>query len=204
MQNYKLRKLVIKPTLACTANCPTCQLRRELHKSLTRSRKLSFEQWLKIFEDANNLGVERLDISGGEPTLYKNLTKLITAGKQYGWYVNVNTNGSLINEEYAEQLLAAGLDSISISIYSNEPKMHDQMRNLEGLWDKATNAVRIFSRLREKFPYFKVSTQCLICRENYRNLADLTLERNIFIERFADKPDDWDGDDDDDADNVEF
>ena len=186
MQDYKLRKLVIKPTLACTANCHTCKLRRDLHKSLITSKKLSFEQWLTIFEDAAKLGVERLDISGGEPTLYKKLIDLIKAGKQYGWYVNVNTNGSLINEEYAERLVTSGLDAVSISIYSADPQIHDRMRNSDGLWQKATRAVRIFSRLNKKYPHFLIATQCLICRENYRSLADLIkLDYELGSDRVA-------------------
>ncbi len=173
MSQYKLEKLVIKPTLACTANCPTCQLRKQLHRDLANARKLSFEQWMTIFADASKLGVKRLDISGGEPTLYKRLTDLIRAGKQYGWFVNVNTNGSLINEEYAQRLLAAGLDSVSISIYSADPEVHDEMRCHPGLWQKATRAVRIFSQLREDYPNFSPLTQTLLCRENFRDLRDL-------------------------------
>lgn len=173
MLKYRLRKLVIKPTLACTANCTTCQYRKELHKSLVGSRKLSFEQWLTIFEDASKLGVEELHISGGEPTLYKKLTDLIRSGKKYGWHVNVNSNGSLINEDYATRLLEAGLDSISISIYSPEAQVHDEMRNCPGLWDKATRAVKIFYKFKERYPNFEIATQTLICRENYKMIADL-------------------------------
>ena len=187
MQNYKLKKLVIKPTMACTAKCKTCQLRRDLHKSLINKRKLSFEQWLKIFEDASKLGVERLDISGGEPTLYKNLIDLIKVAKSYGWYVNLNTNGSLINEQYAANLINAGLDSVSISIYSAEPQIHDEMRNCGGLWSKATQAVRIFSILREQLSSnIQIATQCLICRENYRTIADLMkLDYELGSDRIA-------------------
>ncbi len=187
MRNFKLKKLVIKPTMACTAKCKTCQLRRDLHKSLINKRKLSFEQWLKIFEDASTLGVERLDISGGEPTLYKHLVDLIKAAKSYGWYVNLNTNGSLINEEYASNLIKAGLDSVSISIYSADPKIHDEMRNSEGLWSKATQAVRIFSRLREQLSSnIQIATQCLICRENFRTIVDLMkLDYELGSDRIA-------------------
>ena len=173
MSQYRLEKLVIKPTLACTANCPTCQLRKQLHRDLADARKLSFEQWLTIFSDARKLGVRRLDISGGEPTLYKRLTDLIRAGKQYGWHVNVNSNGSLIDEDYARRLLAAGLDSISVSIYSADPQVHDQMRRHEGLWRKATRAVRLLDQLRADYPHFTIVTQTLLCRENYRHLGEL-------------------------------
>ena len=186
MSQYRLEKLVIKPTLACTANCPTCQLRKSLHRELLGGRKLSFEQWMTIFADASQLGVKRLDISGGEPTLYKQLMDLIQAGKQYGWYVNVNSNGSLIDEDYAQRLLAAGLDSISISLYSADPQIHDQMRRLNGLWEKATRAVKIFSHLREAYPRFKIATQSLLCRENYRGLRDLVeLHYNLGSDMIA-------------------
>ena len=185
-QKYQLKKLVIKPTMACTANCKTCQLRRDLHKNLINQKKLSFEQWLKIFEDASKLGVERLDISGGEPTLYKKLTDLIRAGKSYGWYINLNTNGSLINEDYALRLIEAGLDSVSISIYSADPQIHDEMRNSKGLWEKATQAVETFSRLRAGRSNLQIATQCLICRENYRNLSDLMkLDYELGSDRIA-------------------
>jgi glycosyltransferase involved in cell wall biosynthesis/phenylacetate-coenzyme A ligase PaaK-like adenylate-forming protein/MoaA/NifB/PqqE/SkfB family radical SAM enzyme len=186
MQKYTLKKLVIKPTMSCTANCRTCRLRRDLHKSLINQKKLSFEQWLQIFKDAAGLGVERLDISGGEPTLYKNLAGLIKAGKEYGWFINLNTNGSLINESYAKELIEAGLDSVSISIYSAEPKIHDEMRNCDGLWQKATDAVRIFNRLRANCSNFQIITQCLICRENYKGLADLIkLDYELGSDRIA-------------------
>jgi len=170
---YKLRKLVIKPTLVCTANCPTCAYRRELYRELTRSKILSFESWKKILADANSLGVERLDISGGEPTLYKHLPDLIKIGRSYGWMVNINSNGSLINKDYAEELLKAGLNMIHISLYSHISEVHDNMRRLKGLWSKATSAIRIFAELEKKYPKFEVRTQTLLCRENYKSFADL-------------------------------
>jgi glycosyltransferase involved in cell wall biosynthesis/phenylacetate-coenzyme A ligase PaaK-like adenylate-forming protein/MoaA/NifB/PqqE/SkfB family radical SAM enzyme len=186
MEKYMLKKMVIKPTMSCTANCKTCQLRRDLHKSLINQRKLSFEQWLQIFKDASGLGVERLDISGGEPTLYKNLIGLIKAGKEYGWYINLNTNGSLINEDYAKRLIDAGLDSVSISIYSAVPQIHDEMRNCEGLWKKATEAVKTFNNLRRNSSGLQIATQCLICRENYKELADLMkLDYELGSDRIA-------------------
>lgn len=173
MTEYRLRKLVIKPTLACTANCPTCTCRRELHKELRKSRMLSFEDWKKILAEANNLGVETFVISGGEPTLYKQLPDLIRIGRNYGWYVSVNSNGSLITEEYAKRLLEAGLNSIYISLYSPIPEVHDNMRRSKGLWRKATSAIKIFAALEKKYPGFQVRTQTLLCRENYKDFSEL-------------------------------
>lgn len=173
MTRYMLRKLVIKPTLACTANCPTCASRKELHKKLLKSKSLSFEEWKKILSEANKLGVETFDISGGEPTLYKHLPDLIRIGRKYGWKINVNSNGSLITEEYAKRLLEAGLNTIHISLYSHIPEIHDNMRRSKGLWLKATSAIKIFAALEKEYPSFKVATQTLLCRENYKYFPEL-------------------------------
>ena len=169
----RLRKLVIKPTLRCTANCPTCSNRRDLHKSMQRQPLLSLDQWQEIMDDAAALGVETLDISGGEPTLYRELPELIRIGRTYGWFVSLNSNGSLMSHELAQSLLEAGLQQISTSIYSPDPATHDAMRHSRGLWNKATTAVRTLIDLAPHYPGFRVRTQTLICRENYLQLAEL-------------------------------
>ena len=170
---YRLRHLVIKPCLACTANCPTCASRRDLHRSARHARTLSLDDWRRILAEARDLGVERFDISGGEPTLYPHLVDLIEIGRAYGWYIGLNTNGSLIDRAYAERLLRAGVNRVGVSLYSPEPDVHDSMRRSRGLWHTATEAIRVLRSLEPQFPDFKVVTQTLLCRENHRSLPEL-------------------------------
>ena len=168
-----MQHLVIKPTLACTAGCPTCACRRQLHKNLRKEEWLSFEDWKRVIAEARSLGAWRITISGGEPTLYKRLPELIRIGRHYGWQVAVNSNGSLINEEYAEELLQAGLNVMHISLYSSIPHKHDKMRGTKGLWKKATSAIEVFAGLRKKYPRFNVATQTILCHENYAEFDEL-------------------------------
>lgn len=170
---YKLRKMAIKPTLWCTANCDGCVSRQAYHNSIKRREMLSIEQWSQILKDTAEAGLERMSISGGEPTLYPHLIDLIKEAKMNNITVQVNTNGSLITHELAGKLLEAGLDSVMISIYSHEAAKHDAFRRHKGLWDKATNAARIFSELRKQYPHFILKTQTILLRENYRHLHEL-------------------------------
>lgn len=123
--------------------------------------------------DARELGCEKCHISGGEPTLYKHLIELIEVAKTYGFFVSLNANGSLITEDYAKRLLAAGLDQVHVSLYGHTAKIHDSIRRKEGLWEKATQAVRIFSKLRSQYPDFILKTQTILCRDNYKYFAEL-------------------------------
>ena len=173
MRPYRVDRLAIKPTLACTANCVGCASRRELHRSLSTEKALSLEQWERVLKDASEIGLRSLHISGGEPTLYSELINLIKAGKNLGLYVRMNSNGSMITEEYAKSLLGAGLDEICVSIYSHRPEVHNSFCRSRSLWESATRAVRIFSDLMDIYPGFFLGTMSIILRENYQDFAEL-------------------------------
>jgi len=164
---------VIKPSLACTANCPTCHSRRELHRELSRQRLLTFRDWQDVLEDARDLGVWQLTISGGEPTLYPRLAEIIRIGRSYGWLVRLNSNGDFAREGYGARLVEAGLNVVDISLYSAIPALHDSMRARKGLWHRATANIAMFAQLADEHPPFKVMTQTILCRENYRDFGEL-------------------------------
>ncbi len=168
-----MEHLVIKPILSCTARCPTCTSRTSLHKNVRIDRQLSFEEWKIVLAEARDLGAWIFTISGGEPTLYKRLPDLVRIGSSYGWLVKINSNGSLINEDYAKKLLDAGLCMIDISLYSSIPHVHDDLRKTKGLWQKATSAIKIFARLKCQYPGFNVMSQTILCHENFTEFADL-------------------------------
>jgi MoaA/NifB/PqqE/SkfB family radical SAM enzyme len=170
----KIAHLVLKPTLACTARCETCSTRRALHKVKIRGHQLNISHWKKLFWELNELGLNKLTLSGGEPTLYKDLIELIKEGKKYGWEIGLNTNGSLIDEELASRLHAAGLNWISLSIYSATRGFHDRIRNHTGLWQKALSAATCFANIKERLdPCFRVCMQTIICKENYHQFPEL-------------------------------
>jgi len=165
--------LTIKPTLACTANCPTCAGRRQLHKISLQQKQLALEDWRRVLDEAKSLGAWQLTISGGEPTLYKQLPELIAYAKNHGWLVRLNSNGSLTDFAFAEALVAAGLDVADISLYSPVASVHDAMRGAKGLWQKTTSTITFLAGLKTKYRGFNVITQTLLCRENYLDFAEL-------------------------------
>jgi len=172
-----MENLVIKPTLACTAKCPTCASRRLLHKEARQQQWLTFADWERILTEAKNLGSFKLTISGGEPTLYKQLPDLIKLGRRFNWFIWLNSNGSFTQKEnaehYAEELIKSGLTLIDLSLYSPDPSVHDRMRASKGLWQKATAAFKIFSDLQPKYPDFTIISQSILCHENYTDFAEL-------------------------------
>jgi len=170
---YRVRRLVIKPTLICTANCAGCASRRELHRSLSAENPVSLDHWKEVLQDARGIGLRDLHISGGEPTLYPGLLDLISTGKSLGLRVRLNSNGSMITRRLAEALLDAGLDEICISLYSHKAEIHNRFCKSRNLWESASEAVRILAELRAQYPRFFLGTMSIILRENFRDFADL-------------------------------
>ena len=134
---------------------------------------MSLIQWQHLLQEATELGLKDLHISGGEPTLYPYLLDLIRSGKKLGLRIRINSNGSMINKAFAQRLLETGLDEICISIYSHRPEPHNSFRKSSNLWQKATRAVQIFSELRKSHPNFFLGTMSIVLRENYRSLDEL-------------------------------
>lgn len=167
-----MEHLVIKPTLGCTASCPTCVSRRRLHRALEGAR-LSLVDWARVFSDASALGAWQLTISGGEPTLYEGLADLVRLGKRHGWLVRLNSNGGFDDEQLVEELLDAGLDVVDISLYSATAELHDAMRGRRGLWAQATRNIALLAKLQARRRGFRVITQTVLTRENYQELPQL-------------------------------
>jgi len=169
----RLRNLVIKPELRCTARCPTCVLRRDLHDQVRDQRLLSLEEWDGILREARLLGGRNLDISGGEPTLYRQLPDLIRLAKKRGWIVQINSNGSLMSKERIRTLVEAGIDRVMISLYSHEASVHDAMRGLPGLWKRATDALALWAEQKSRQRGLEVVAQTLLAPQNLSHLPQL-------------------------------
>jgi MoaA/NifB/PqqE/SkfB family radical SAM enzyme len=115
----------IEMTKHCNAGCDFCDDWKTQH-----SPKLG-----DVVDMTRRLSPMVLALTGGEPLIEKRLPQIIREIKasQGFIYVYVVTNGSLLTEERAEEMFAAGLDQISISLnYLDERQ--DQERKLPGLF----------------------------------------------------------------------
>ncbi len=79
-------------------------------------------------------------ISGGEPTLVKDLPYRLEYASQKIPYVHFVTNGLTMKKELAQAIGKSGVSEISISI-DGEKKFHDYIRGIKGGYEKAMNAV---------------------------------------------------------------
>jgi radical SAM protein with 4Fe4S-binding SPASM domain len=131
-------------THVCNACCVHCYSASGPHVRCESA--LTTEEALSVIDQLAAAGVLVLAFSGGEPLLRKDWPQLVGRASERGLHVNVGTNGSTITERTADQLLRLGVKSVTVSIDSDKPALHDEFRRLPGLHELACGAVRLLAR----------------------------------------------------------
>lgn len=129
-----LRDLRISVTDRCNLRCTYCMPAEVFgpdYAFLPRTELLSFEEIERLARTFVGLGVQKLRITGGEPTLRRDLPELISRLRQIDGVQDIalTTNGLLLPRLSAD-LKAAGLDRVTVSIDSLDPEVFGRMNGL--------------------------------------------------------------------------
>ncbi|MEO2068496.1 MAG: radical SAM protein [Desulfurobacteriaceae bacterium] len=96
----------------CNLNCFKCHNRASYKE---KTAKLSYEELKEKLSMLKLLGVELIIISGGEPTLEKDLENGLKVIKSFGFPVRVDTNGT--NPDVVEKLIKSELvDGFAVDV----------------------------------------------------------------------------------------
>ncbi|MCE9646069.1 MAG: radical SAM protein [Chloroflexi bacterium] len=115
-------------TYRCNNDCAHCYNARERNFP-----ELTTQQWFTIIDRLWELGVPHIVFTGGEATLRNDLPELIQHAESNGQITGLNTNARrLMDMQYVQQLVDAGLDHVQITVESCVPEIHDQMMRSKG------------------------------------------------------------------------
>jgi len=142
-KRYVLRRkipavAIIALTFRCNCRCAHCSA------GLFRagSAELSVEEWKHVIDEIDSLGVPRLHISGGEPTLKEGFEEIIAYACVKSMIVFLETNGSGIDLLTVQRLKKCGLASIDVSLDDIDAATHDELRGARGAYEKALAVLR--------------------------------------------------------------
>ena len=89
--------------------------------------ELTTEEWKRVIRDAAALGVLQIGFSGGEPLARRDLVELIRAAREAKLYTNLITSGIGLDDDRLRALRDAGLDSVQLSLQSDESSLADEV-----------------------------------------------------------------------------
>lgn len=99
----------------CNLNCVYCSESSRIN--LPRSEILSNEEIQRLVQVAASMGINKVRLTGGEPLLKSDLSKLVRALAQVEGIddISLTTNGILLSK-YATELKEAGLKRVNVSL----------------------------------------------------------------------------------------
>lgn len=133
------RPLVVwNMTRRCNLRCKHCYIEAEDHDY---ANELSNEEAKIFIDDLSAMKVPVLLFSGGEPLIRKDIFELGALAASKGLRPVISTNGTLIDDEIAKKIKAAGFQYVGISI-DGAPETHDDFRNKKGAFAMALKGIR--------------------------------------------------------------
>ncbi|AIF69888.1 hypothetical protein PAP_07490 [Palaeococcus pacificus DY20341] len=136
-----LTNLRISLTEECNYNCFFCHREGQIN---AKKREMTPEEIEHIVRIASSLGIKKVKLTGGEPTVRRDIVEIVERIKPYTTDLSMTTNGSVMNR-LAEPLKEAGLNRVNISFHSLNRKRYKQITGVD-LLDRAIKGIEKASK----------------------------------------------------------
>ena len=141
-EEWKIVQLCL--TYSCQCNCLHCGV-RDINTQL--KEELTLAQIERIFDDLKALHCQAIDLSGGEPTMRKDLFDIIRLGKQRQFLMTIETNGLNLTPLILAKLKQSKIDKVFLSIDDFRAEYHDRRRRHKGLFASIVESLKFAHKI---------------------------------------------------------
>ncbi len=162
------KRVVLHVGYACNLRCQFCYYLEDLEKGRTKNWSTTvLQRRLRI---ARRLGRTAVDLSGGEPSIRRDLLELIAYARSIGFTdINLITNGlRLADPDFCQRLVEAGLNDVLFSIHSPVEGEHDYLTRVPGSFRKILRAMDHMKSLG-----VRARVNSVISNINYKHVGEL-------------------------------
>lgn len=170
----QLVSLHIEILSQCNERCIHCYIPHEKKTSV-----MSSEMFFDILEQARQMNILNVTLSGGEPLLHPNFIAFIRKCNLYNLSVNVLSNLTLLTQDIIDEMKKNPLLSVQTSLYSMDGKIHDSITHSHGSFEKTMSAILVL--LENHIP---VQISCPIMKQNmhcYKAVMQWGSQHNIRV-----------------------
>ena len=115
-----------------TQNCNL--LCRHCYEGSSRTEckpEISLEHFRLAVDTLKKMGVNHVQLVGGEPLMHSQIEQLISYAANSFSYVEIFTNGTLLTDRLLNTIKTYGA-SLALSVYAPDPAIHDKVTRTEG------------------------------------------------------------------------
>jgi len=160
--------LALEPTNLCNRSCLHC-----LRDKLEPRESISLDLVERILREAKALGIDKIQLTGGEVALYPHLEELVRMIVDLGFHFNLVTNGFRFREAMLSLLtqpkIKRRLDEVCFSLDGAKAASHDALRG-EGSFREVMEAATL-CRLKE----IPIRLKSIISNSTKGELTELAL-----------------------------
>jgi radical SAM protein with 4Fe4S-binding SPASM domain len=126
-------------TNACNLSCKFC-----FNLDEVAAPRLPLDHVKRILDAAYSVGHRFVNLTGGEPFIYKHLFEVIDYAHHLGFWVQVLTHGGLITPEHISRLTPYWRLRLRVSLDGGTRITHDELRGL-GTFDTTCNKISMLA-----------------------------------------------------------
>lgn len=143
--------IVIETSAICNLKCPMCPLILQHKNAGKHSKFFPYDLFCRIVDEASEIGVRSLSLNGlGEALMNPRFVDMARYAKQKGILdVMVTTNGTLLTEKMAEDIIEAGVDSVAFSFDSPDKEIYEEIR-IGAVFEDVISNMKKFYETRKK------------------------------------------------------
>ena len=142
-------------TYRCELSCVHCYLTKR------KLPELTLEQIESFLVELKDMGGLFLLVSGGDPFIRTDLIPILHSMRKHRFDVRILTHGGNITPEIAIVLEKLAISRVGVSVYSDNPEIHDSITGKMGSYYRTLRGIRL---LRER--RVPVLIKCMVFKTN--------------------------------------
>lgn len=164
----------LDPTTGCNLRCRMCYFSDpERASAMLPARTMGAEALEAVAASLLPRALKLQIGCGAEPTVYARLPQLIALGRRAGVpYIEITTNGQLLDTPRLERLVEAGLDGMTLSLHGVIQATYEHL--MQGAtWERLQRLLQALRHIRQSRPAFKLRVNYTFNNLNVTELAGI-------------------------------
>lgn len=111
----------------CNLQCKMCYVRKSMQEVRQAGGLKDADWWLSLAREASEAGMLSPLLTGGEPLLHPQFREILAGMQQMGLQVSVNSNGTLIDRDWADWLRVNRPVRMNITLYGASEESYERL-----------------------------------------------------------------------------
>jgi cyclic pyranopterin phosphate synthase len=141
IQFQPFRYLRLSLTDRCNFRCVYC-LPEAIQTFHEKENTLGWEDWQRVIPLLRDLGIRKVRLTGGEPTLHPRVLDMVDLLAQRGFEETALTTNGFRLEKMAPEMKSRGLTRVNVHLDSLTPDGFDRASQTKGLFERVLAGIR--------------------------------------------------------------